>query len=74
VQMDKRVLVEELFDQLSGVGLEVVDDAMQVETRRRLGDEVSRNSTKFSEGVESVTHPATSPSYTLRAANNTAVP
>ena len=34
----------------------------------------SRNATKFSERVESVTHPATSPSWTSSAANNTAVP
>ena len=41
VQMDLRMLVEEPLDQLGAVCLEVVDDAMQVQTRRRLGDEVT---------------------------------
>ena len=33
-----------------------------------------KNSTKFSDQVESVTQPATPPSWTLRAAKSTAVP
>ena len=48
VQMDVPVLVEELLDQFGAVGLEVVDDAMQVETGGRLAPRDRRGTRRSS--------------------------
>jgi hypothetical protein len=74
VQTHVRVPLEEVRDQLGAVGLEVVDDAMQVQTGWCLGDEVAEELDEVLRAGRMVTRPATSPSCTLRAANSTAVP
>jgi hypothetical protein len=74
VQVHVAVLCEELSDLRSGVGGGIAENAVQVQVEGRLGHKVAQEVTKLSLDVESVTHPATLLSCTLRPAKSTAVP
>ena len=73
VQTHPRVVFQQ-FLHLGSAMAQVVDDAMQIQVGCCLSVRSHQNDTRFSERVELVTYPATSPSCTFRRANNTTVP